>query len=334
MARNSTLWRRKRDGAWMTTLRGKQHNLGKDKTEAKRAFHALLAKDAPPVVTARLTVRKLADQYLAFIERTAAPNTFGTYLLYLQKFCDHLGNRAVADLRVEHVTAWEAKNPRWSRSTVASVRAMIVSCLNWGVKQGVIEANPIPRLKSGRTERRERLLTAEEIGKVKAVASPAMLDFFQALDLTGARPFSEVARLTAADIDWAAGSITLAEHKNEKKGKTRTIYLTPPLEALLRRKCEEHPSGLLFRTTLDAPFAKGTMCRWLKRAAETTGVKRLNLYLIRHYAVTRALENGVTSDVAGELFGNSPATIQRYYSKLSEKKAALRAAALRAVGVT
>ena len=69
------------------------------------------------------------------------------------------------------------------------------------------------------------------------------------MELTGARPFSELARITAAMVDWKDETISFGELKNEKKGKTRTIYLDPDMMALLRRLAVKHPTGVLFRNT-------------------------------------------------------------------------------------
>ena len=64
---------------------------------------------------------------------------------------------------------------------------------------------------------------------------------------SGGGSFCELAKLTADMIDWQENVIRLGEHKNEKKGKTRTIYLVPEMVGLLSRLAEKHPSGLLFR---------------------------------------------------------------------------------------
>jgi integrase len=333
MPRQPGLWLRSQDGFYYTTIKRKKIRLAKEKKEARKALYELLAKpDVAPADTTRKGFRKVADQYLAYIQRTAAETTFNNFLLYLRAFSDHLGKKAVNDLRVEHVTSFEAKNDHWSKSTVVTVRGIIIGCLNWAVAQQIIDANPIPKLKAGKTTRRERLLTQEERDKIRAAVPQAMKDFLLALELTGARPFSEVAQLTAQSIDWENGIIPLAKHKNARKGKSRTIFLTPPLEELLKRKIAEHPTGLLFLSPRNAPFTRHLMCWWLRRLEAKTGVPRLNTYLVRHAAITDALEKGISSDVAGELYGNSGETIRRYYSKLSEKRNALKEAARRAVG--
>src|SRR5687768_9416586 len=107
MPRRPGLWKRKEDGWWYTTVNRQQVKLAKDRKEAETAFHELMLRpDAAPADTTRLSVRKLADKFLTHCERTMAASTFKVRLYYLRSFCAHVRRRAVADLRVEHVTAW------------------------------------------------------------------------------------------------------------------------------------------------------------------------------------------------------------------------------------
>ncbi len=315
----------------MTTIGGKQTKLATDKAEARKALYELLARpDTAPVTTSRLSFRTLADRFIGHCQAMAA-STFRTRRLYLQSFCTHIGKRPVSELRVEHVSAWEAKNHHWSASTRATVRSILIACLNWAVGEGIIGTNPLTRLKPGGYARRDRILTPDERVRIKAAVTPQLRDFLDALELTGARPFSEVAVLTAAMIDWGSGTIPLLKHKNAKKGKARTIYLTPPLETLLRRKVEEHPTGFLFRTQRGRQWTAAFLCVWMRKLEAELKIPRLTPYAWRHSAVTTALEKGLTADVVGELVGNSPATIAKHYNHLDQKKAAMRATALKVV---
>lgn len=332
MPRQPGVWFRAQDGFYYTTINKKKIRLAVNKREAQKAFHELMARpEAAPVTTSRLTFRAVADQFLGHCKRTMAAGTFSTRRLYLQSFCTHLGKRAVADLRVEHVSAWEAKNSHWSRSTVATVRSILTACLNWAVDQGTLTASPLSRLKTGGYARRDRILTADERARIKEAVTPQLRDFLEALELTGGRPFAEIASLTAAMVDWDGGTIPIAKHKNAKKGKTRTIYLTPPLEALLRRKAAEHPTGPLFRTKRGREWTAAFLCVWMRKLEAELEIPRVTPYAWRHSAVTTALEKGLTADVVGELVGNSAATIAKHYSHLDQKKAAMKAAALKAV---
>ena len=48
MARTAKVWFRKQDGYFYTTVRGEKIKLSKDKKEATKAFHTLLAHDEVP----------------------------------------------------------------------------------------------------------------------------------------------------------------------------------------------------------------------------------------------------------------------------------------------
>jgi integrase len=330
MPRQPGLWKRQQDGYWYTTIRGKKVRLTRDKAEARKALYELLARPDAPAgspVTRRLAFRRIADQFLGHCERTMSARTLKTRLSYLKGFCAHVGGRAVSDLRVEHVTAWESKNPHWKPSTVATVRSILTACLNWATNQGVIEANPLARLKPGGYARRDRILTADERTRIMAAVTPQLRDFLEALELTGGLPFSEVAGLTTAMIDWQSGTIPVHAHKNAKRGKTRTIYLSPRLEALLRRKCEEHPTGLLFRTKRRRKWTAAFLCMWMRKLEKDLSLQRLTTYAWRHSAVTTALKKGLTAEVVAELVGNSAATVSKHYSHLEQKKNSLKAAA-------
>ncbi|MBY0459327.1 MAG: hypothetical protein K2V38_18515, partial [Gemmataceae bacterium] len=92
MPKTSDLWLRARDKCWMTTLNGKQIKLSKDKGEARKALHKLLAADAP-AQSSGVTCRRLLDTYL---QRTAAeksPNWLRIMTRYFARFCEAFGHR-------------------------------------------------------------------------------------------------------------------------------------------------------------------------------------------------------------------------------------------------
>jgi integrase len=212
------------------------------------------------------------------------------------------------------------------------VRAIILACLNWGSHEGIITANPIPKLKNGTYARRERILTTGERERIMAAASKPLRDYLQALELTGARPYSEIGSLTADMIDFEAGTITFEKHKNAKKGKRRVIYITPRFEELLRKRLAKHPTGLVFRTQKGGHWNADAMCEWMRKLERDLSIPRLTAYTFRHSYMTDALERGLSADLIGELVGNTARTVSKHYNHLSEKRDALKAAARKAVG--
>src|SRR5262245_1810854 len=91
MARKPSVWFREQDGWFYTTLKGKQIKLSQDEKEAEREFHALLAKRTDePVTLARLSLKKLADEFLDWCRTNVAPDTFKWRRRALQTLCDYL----------------------------------------------------------------------------------------------------------------------------------------------------------------------------------------------------------------------------------------------------
>src|SRR4051812_17363920 len=94
MARPSSLWFRESNGFYYTTIRGTQHKLSQDKTEARKMMNRLLASDEPPPPgRSGMSVRKLCDNYLVRTRDRKEPGTHVTQVHQLKAFCDSLGHR-------------------------------------------------------------------------------------------------------------------------------------------------------------------------------------------------------------------------------------------------
>jgi integrase len=360
MPRKASIWFRDQDGFYYTTYRGQQTKLAKDKDEAERAFHALMAQAPAADEDSKIfpSFRKIADLFLEHAEKTKEKTTFDLQRLYLQSFCDHVKRKRAADIKVADVTAWLVKHtsghatpPKkkqappakgkkrfvdpdgvWGHNTQVTCRAIIRACLNWAVDQGYLTHSPIGRLKAGSYHRRERILTVEERQKIKAcVRDSAFVEFIFFLEQTGCRPFSEAGKVTAEMIDFAAGTIIFKKHKNARKGKTRVIYMTERLKEILQRRCEKHPSGPLFRTRHGFPFTGPNTVQRIRRIEKRLGIPRFSLYAYRHSYITDCLAKGMSASIVAELVGNTARTIERYYQHLDQKKDVLRDAAKKAV---
>jgi integrase len=327
MARTPTIWLRSQDDHFYTTVRGNKIKLSPDKKVATRLLHELLAKQEEPAGSnISPSFRKIADLFLDDSEKHKKPATCRVAKFFLQSFCDHVGKRRVADLKVLHATEWVNAN-NWNTSTACSGRSTVLACLNWAVTQGYIDSHPLTKLKRGTHKRRERILSAEERQLIRDNVKTDFADFLLAMELTGARPFSELATLRAEMIDWKTKTIPLAEHKNEKKGKTRTIYITPKLADLLKRKCEEYPTGHLFRNRTGGAWTSHDATRRLHLVTDKLKLQRATIYAFRHSYCTDALAKGISANVLAELVGNSAVTIARNYDHLSKKRESMLAAA-------
>ena len=138
--------------------------------------------------------------------------------------------------------------------------------LNWSVKEKLLLESPLWGTKHGEYTSRQRILKADEKAKIAGVVRGGLKDLVFFLEMTGCRPFSEAAVVTAAMIDWEEGSITFAKHKTEHQGKTRVITC--------RRLClnglnnwQRFPVGPLLATQTGNEWTRRTACRAMRRSS-------------------------------------------------------------------
>ena len=333
MPRPAKIWLREQTGWYCVTFQGKVTKLSKDKKEAERLFHELMARTPDePAPAFGPSFRKLADEYLVHTQDLKKPEVFAYQVGVIQSFCDHVKSARACDLKGHTVLAWLHTKKKWSSSTRALATKAIKAVCNWGVKQGYLNDHPLKKLPSGKSARRDKVLTPEERKRIREFVSPAFADFLWVVELTGARPFSEVAALEARHIDFENGTATLSEHKTAKKtGKPRVLFFTAESLAILRQLAEEHPTGVLFRNRDGTAWNRVSAKRWFEKIEKRLGIKASS-YVLRHTRITEAILNGVPVEVVAELVGNTPQIIHQHYAHVGKNRAALRAAAAKAAG--
>src|SRR4051794_32347384 len=119
MSKPSDLWLRNRDQFWMNTVRGTQHKLSKDKAEARRMLARLLSEDAPPPDRRKMSARKVCDAFLVRTRKDKSPEGHAVQVRHLKAFCDALGHRDAAALKVHEVEEWLDGRGGWADSTKA-----------------------------------------------------------------------------------------------------------------------------------------------------------------------------------------------------------------------
>ncbi len=331
MARKPSVWFREQTGWYMTTLNGEQIKLSRDKKEAEIAFHELLAKQGRDDAgqEQRPSLKVIAGLYLDEAKASKEPPTYELQRHYLTSFCEYVGNKKVPDLRVHHVTDWLKANPQWGDSTQGLAVSLITACMNWAVTEQRIARNPIKGVRRKKTKRRERIIPQEHLELILTKGPQRVAVFLRVLIQTGMRPFSELAKLTAAMIDWSEGLVVFEKHKNAKKGKKRVVFFAPETLALLKTQAAKHPEGLLFRTRWGTPWNRNNCRAELLRACEELGLPPYSPYDFRRTYITIGLAKGLTANVMAQLAGNTPEVINRYYDSLHLKQDTLKEAARR-----
>ena len=109
-------------------------------------------------------------------------------------------------------------------------------------------------------------------------ASPSFRLVLRVLHATGCRP-GEAARMTAEAFNPEAGCVVLHEHKADKGGKPRVVFLPPEIVSLLREQAQRYPSGPLLRTAKGQPWTGRSITESMQDLKERTGVRAMAITL-------------------------------------------------------
>jgi integrase len=330
------------DGWWYAQVRvgakRKQIKLVKGKEneqEAYRAFCRVLADhegDAPPPTA--MTVAAVCDLFLDQSEKNNKPETFQLYRYYLQDFCETHGRRMVVELKPFHVTRWLDSHPTWKGSRCNAIEA-VKRAFGWATAEGLLSKNPIQGIKKPAKGRRDRIVSSEERAAIlAAIKDEPFREFVSAMQETGCRP-SEVARVTAADVNLEAGLWVLKLHKTARKTRRpRVVYLTPAMLELTRKLAAKYPDGPLFRGPRGGKaFSRNNIrCRFRRLREKLPHLAGVVAYSYRHTFATEALANGVGIAQVAELMGHtSTEMVSSVYGHLADRLSHMRDAAKKAV---
>lgn len=258
-----------------------------------------------------------------------------------------IGKVRLAELKTHHVTQLrdaiaagktrktEKTRPRGKRivrggeGAASRTLRQLSSILSYGVREGLLPANPALGVERSPDRSLERFMSPAEavrLGKALNQAEmegqhPSGLSIIRLLALSGARK-SEIETLRWGDVDLTHGFLTIARSKTG----SRTIPLTAPMRAVLERVPNVEGTDYVFPSaTLRSPYA-GTPKIW-KLVRSKAGLEDLRLHDLRHSAASFALSSGVGLEVIGRLLGHADVKTTRRYAHLADDIA--RAAAER-----
>jgi integrase len=271
------------------------------------------------------TVAEVITGFLADAEGRVKPRTVEVYRYFLEPFAARHGGLTGRDLTPALAESYSRK-AEWSPSTRHDFLGTLACAFKWAERCRLIDRTPLLGLRRPPKESRgrETLITPEEHARLCEAASPQFRLFLQVAYATGARP-GEVARITAENFDPAAAVVVLKEHKNAHKGKSRVLYLTAEVVALLVRQKERYPGGPLLRNRVGKPWTGWTVAKAMQATRRRAGVPHAVSYSMRHAFATDALANGVPDAHVAELLGHSgTAMLARHYSHLTARSRVLR----------
>jgi integrase len=307
-------WWREQTGHWYVTVHGKQHRLteepdpdgGRRKKPPKHvedAWHDLVKKGRPK----DMTVRSVIDRFKESRQRSEGNGTNWC----LRQFERHVGPDCKASsLRPFHLTELFRKNPQWGESTKRTITTRVLAALNYAVREGLLDTNPISSTPGfrphGSYERRSGVIDPALRQRLEDAARPAMRDFLVGLRETGCRP-SELRRARIERCFLDQGVLFVPNKTAQKTGKPeRTIYLTAEMTRLVRRLVAGRSQGFIFLTATKRPWTYNNLEQhWSALAHKVQAPKGITLYTYRRTYISTAInEKNVNPALVAQLVGH------------------------------
>lgn len=216
--------------------------------------------------------------------------------------------------------------PYLANRVLALLSRMFTLAGQWGWS----DQNPARGVVRFHEDRRERWLSAEEIGRfstaLDAYADQNAANALRLLLLTGARE-GEVLKAEWTQFDLIRGIWTKPSHHTKQK-KAEHVPLSASALALLKSMNRENSGGPLFpgqdgnsRTTLRRPWIQACKAAGLADAIQLKGKKRIvtryrptvRIHDLRHTYASHLVSTGTSLHIVGRLLGHTqPQTTARY----------------------
>ena len=136
MAKTPKPWFRKGRG-WFVTIAGKQHNLGRGKKAAFQEYYRLMNQPAEHLQVSGRTMAAVIDDFLEYLSRNRAPDTYRWYRDLLQKFIVLHKELRVDDIRPFHVQRWVDSYSHLSKTSRRNHMRSVKRCIKWAVARRV-----------------------------------------------------------------------------------------------------------------------------------------------------------------------------------------------------
>jgi integrase len=240
-------------------------------------------------------------------------------------------NRKAADIkRKDAIALLDGIVERSAPVQANRVKALISKIFNFGIRRGIVEANPAYGIGApgGKEQQRDRVLSEDEIRRVWTALdaeSPKVASVFRLAFLTMQRK-GEVMGITWDEIDLDGAIWTIAAERSKNKLAHR-VPLGPQAVAILRTLKADAREGA--RDVFSGRRHNGLALAYLGHAVErlraTSGVS-FRIHDIRRTAASLATGLGIPRLVVSKILNHVESGITAVYDRHSydaEKRAAL-----------
>ena len=312
-------WFRSANATWYVCIDGKQHNLGKNEAKARDKCRELLNVG----IKGDHTVRQVLQAYWKWAKKNLAESTCKRRQPILESFSKAIPATLKAEqLRAFHVLKWVDENDTKrvpvkgkgnkgkrqpsekpiSPTTAGDYISLVKGVMSWAESAGYVDQDPIAKMTKPARRVREFFIPAELWPNVFAAATDQQFkDYLGFMVATGARA-EEIVRFEALHLRGNRFILPVAESKGRKKA--RVVYIPDDAMEIVKRLCEQHPTGKLFRNSQGNPWNRDSInCRF-RRLKTVLKMPEICATVLRHSFAHHRLTSGQDALTVSKLCGH------------------------------
>jgi integrase/recombinase XerD len=247
------------------------------------------------------------------------PSTIFMYGEHLKKFLIFAQNTQVTASLVDRFFEHSKSKPHSEAVNVGLV--VLKQALKWAYRNGYITKDIADSVQSKRVPTRRRTSTVSHAQYVtlRDAASPKIRTVLTIAYWTGLRS-SDIAELKWNDIDFTNGFIRVRPSKTKETRLQATIPMPPSGELYQALKdLKLSADGPCVFPYHNSPWFAGKMLvRHVCNLAKKCGLSGISLHSFRRTFISRAINNGIPTEVAMKMSGISSYETMRHYVVIKE----------------
>jgi len=315
-------------------IRGKENKQAAEIALAKEKITWTTEESGLAIGGGQQLVARICSDYLQYCEQglqkgTISKSHHSNSVRWLNDLCGFCGALPVCQLKKGHVVQWIDGHETWKSSeTKRGVISVVLAAFNRADEMYGV-ANPLKGLKKPKPKPRLNSISPEDEQVIYAATEDRFKDFLFAAIHTGLRPFCELARLTAGDVEETPRGMMWRVYSSKTK-KTRKIPVRPEVAELSRTLMKSAPEGSgapLFRNTQGNPWKPTTgVVRFIAirkklHWSEDLVKGKYSCYTCRHTFAHRMLSGywtdgvGCSIETLAELIGDTPKVAFDHYGR-------------------
>lgn len=316
-----------------TPIRGELSKADADLALARVKADGKWRPTAEQVKGDELVVAEICSEFIEDVrQRAARGDVVAGYrdevVRYLNVFCEYCGALPVSQVKKNHVQHWIESHETWRSSATRRYAIGIVqSAFSYAEGQHDIRS-PFKGLKKPPQRPRLYSFSDQDEAEIYEATDEAYGNFLFAAIHTGLRPFCELAKLTAQDVEETPRGMIWRVYAS-KTDKTRRIPVRSEVAELTRELIDSRPTddAVVFRNPQGNPWKKVTGVSRFRKIKQALGwnddpVRQIySTYGCRHTFAHRMLagywNNGVgcSIEVLAELMGDTPKVAFDHYGR-------------------